>query len=112
MTALDARAAMAGVEREQLFEQGTAQPVHRGPDRQLHRRQTVGPTGGTQGTHGAGGQAGQLRGELRSEVRQEPPFSASASIAGSASASGDTGRASQIASLSATIRWLSATKRR
>ena len=101
--AVDPRAAMAGVEREQLFEERPAEALHRGPDRQLQGAQAGGSCRAAKGARGEGGQAGQLGGELRREVREEPPFWAPVVPGGWPSARGASGRAAQIASLTSTI---------
>ena len=103
LPALDVRAAMTGVEREQVFEERPTQPQHGGPDGELQGAQAVGSSHAAERARGGGGQTGQLGGELRPEALGEPPFSAPAPPPGPSPASGLTGRASQIASLSSTI---------
>ena len=108
-SAVDAGAAVPGVHRQQVLKQRGAQLGHGGPDGQLDRAQAVGSA--TEGVRGQGGQAGYLRGELLLEAGEEPPLSSPASTGGASSASADTGRASQIASFTSAIWWVSATKR-
>ncbi len=77
-----------------------AQLGHRGADRQLHRAQ------GRAGPQRGGSQRSEpvyLSGELRRDLRAEPPFSSPVGAAGGAVAAGLGGRASQISSLTATI---------
>lgn len=97
--ALDPRAAVARVGAQQLLQQPAADPGHRGPDGQLHPFQV---TGRAQGPRRQRRQAGYLGRELRLELPEEPPFSPGVP-AGPSPASGETGRAWQIASLTSTI---------
>lgn len=106
--AVDAGTAMSGIGREQLLEQRTAQLDHRRADRELHRGQALRPASPAERARCQLGELGYLGGELRLELRVEPPFSASGGGA-APSASGETGLASQIASLTCTIRSLTAT---
>ena len=106
--AVDPRPAVPGVGGQQLLQQRRAQLGHRGADRQLHRGQAR-----TRGAQRGGRERGQplyLGGELRRDLRVEPPFS-SPVAAGGAVAAGFGGRASQISSLTATICSLTSAKR-
>ena len=100
--AIHRRAAVPGIQGQQVFQQARAQPGHRGPDRQFHRRQAL------PGAQGPGRQRRQplyLGGRLRREPCPEPPFSPSGSCGpgGSPAAGAAAGRASQIASFTSTI---------
>ena len=99
---VDPLTAMSGVGREELVEQRGAQLGHRGPDRELHRSQALGPTVAERACRQLG-QPGYFGGELRLELGEEPLFSASGSLGWASAASGGTGLASQIASLTCTI---------
>ena len=91
------------VEREQVLEERPAEAQHGGSDGQLQGAQAFRSARGPERARGGGGEAGQLGRELRPEVLEEPPFLAPAPPRGPSAASGLTGRASQIASLSSTI---------
>ncbi len=97
------RATVATVQPQQVFQQPRAQPGHGGADRQLHRLQA---TTGPQRPRCQRGQplyfGGGIRRERRAELGEEPPFSLPGPAGGSPVA-GVTGRASQIASFTATI---------
>ena len=107
--AVDSRAAVAGVGGQQLLQQRTTQPRHRGADRQLHRLQALAER--AQRGNGQFGQAFYLGGELRFDLLAEPPFSASVPAEGATAVSASGGRASQMASLTSTIRSDSPAKR-
>jgi hypothetical protein len=97
---VDPRTVVSGVGGQQLLQQRRAQLGHRGADRQLHRLQV-----GSAPAQRVGSQRRQpvyLGGELRHDLLAEPLFS-SPVAAGGAVAAGFGGRASQIASLTATI---------
>jgi hypothetical protein len=98
--AVHPRAAVAGVGGQQLLQQASAQPGHRGADRQLGRFQAL-PAGGQRPRRHAG-QALYLGGGLRRERRTEPPLSPDGSPGGWLAAAA-TGLASQIASDTSTI---------
>jgi hypothetical protein len=87
--------AVAGVGRQQPAQQRSAQPHHRGADRQLHRGQAL--TGGAQRARRERGQPVYLGRELRFERLAEPPFSARVSAADETVLAGSGGRASEIA---------------
>ena len=93
LAAVDSRAAVPGVGGQQLAQQRGAQLGHRGADRQLHRLQArAGPQrGGSQRSEPV-----YLSGELRRDLRAEPPSSSPVGAAGGAVAAGLGGRASQI----------------
>ena len=111
-TAADAGATMATVGSQQPFEQAGAQSEHRGADRGLDRLEPTSPTT-VQAVCRQRGETAQLGGEVLLEPVEEPPFSVSAGPGSTwSSPGGSTGRASQIASLTATIWWLSCTNRR
>ena len=104
--AIDPLAAMPGIQAQQALQQRAAQPGHRGADRQLHRLQPLGTGSHRAGGQRAGGERRQplyLGGELRLDLRAEPPFSAPVPAGGPCPAAGSAGRASQIASLTSTI---------
>jgi len=96
------RAVIPGIQGQQVLQQVRAQPGHRGPDRQFHRRQAL-PAAQRPGRQRR--QPLYLGGRLRREPRPEPPFSPSRSCCpgGSPAAGAAAGRASQIASLTSTI---------
>ncbi len=104
-------APVAGVRLEQALQQTPAQRLHGRADGELDAPQALRPDGGVQTGRGERGQALYLRGELRAERREEPLFSAPVSVGGAPSASGDTGRASQMASFTPTISFTTALKR-
>ena len=113
--AIDPLAAMPGTQGQQALQQRAAQPGHSGADRQLHRLQPLGTGARRAGGQRAGGQRRQplyLGGELRLDLRAEPPFSAAVPAGGPCPAAGSAGRASQIASLTSTICSDSAVNRR
>ena len=111
-TAADAGATMAPVACQQPFEQAGAKLEHRGADRGLDRLEPTSPTT-IQAVCRQASETDQFGGELGGEPVQEPPFSASTGPGSTwSSPGGSTGRASQIASLTATIWWLSCTNRR
>jgi hypothetical protein len=99
--AVDVWPAAPGVGGQQPAQQRPPEPHHRGADRQLQRLQIL--AGGTQRTHGQRRQPVYLRRELRFERVAEPLFSSPVAAGGAVAASGFGGRASQIASLTATI---------
>ena len=97
--ALDPRAAVAGVCGQQLFQQPAANSGHPSTDGQLHPFQGAGPA---QRPCSQRRQARYLGRELLPERGEEPPFSP-AVPAGPSPATGEIGRAWQIASLTSTI---------
>ena len=108
LPAVDPRPAVPGVGGQQLLQQLGAQLDHRGADRQLHRRHA------RAGAQRVGRQRGQplyLGRERRGDLVAEPPFSSPVVAAGGAVAAGLGGRASQIASLTATICSVTSAKR-
>ena len=107
--AVDPRPAMSGVGGQQLPQQRGTKLGHRGADRQLHRAQSR--TRRAQRVDCERRQPLYLRGDLRRDLLVEPPFSSPVVAAGGAVAAGFGGRASQIASLTATICSLTAAKR-
>ena len=92
------RAAVAGVGGQQVFQQPGTEPGYRGADRQLHRLQ---PFASAQRPRCQGGQPLYLGGSVGGERLAEPPLSP-AGLAWGSPADGVTGRASQIASFTAT----------
>lgn len=108
LPAIDALAPVPGVGAQQLLQQRGAQPGHRSADRQLHCDQvgTEDPSAPTERN-----QPLYLGGELRRDLVAEPPFLCPVVPAGGAVAAGFGGRASQIASLTATICSLTCAKR-
>ncbi len=102
--AVNVGAAIAVVGGQDLLQQPPARRVQGFAHRHLHRPQHVlaGDRTG-QGHRGRPGEGGYLGGDLRLEVREEPPFSAPVSASGRSLTTGRTGRASQIASLTSTI---------
>lgn len=102
LPAVDPRAAVPGVERQQILEQRQpAELLHRGADRQLNRAQAVAL--GRQRARRQVAESPYLRRDLRLELDEEPPLSSSVSPGAVSSASADTGRAAQIAELTSTI---------
>ena len=99
-TAVDALPAMARVGGQQPAQQRAPEPHHRGAHGQLHGLQVL--AGRTQRAHSQRCQPVYLRRELRFDLLAEPPFS-SPVPAGGAVVALFGGRASQIASLTATI---------
>ena len=100
-TAVDPRATVSGVGGQQPAQQRSPEPGHRGADRQLDCLHA--PAGRAQRSHGQLGQPAHLRRELRLELLVEPPFSACVPAAGGETGSALGGRASQMASFTATI---------
>ena len=98
------RAAVAGIQPQQVFQQPRAQLDHRRPECQFHRLQALACA---QRPRRQGGQAPYLGRGLLRERLAEPPFSP-AGPAGGCPAAGVTGLASQIASFTSTICSLSA----
>ena len=94
------RAAVAGVGGQQLLQQTSTQPGHRGADGQFGRIQAL-PASPQRGRRSRG-QALYRGGGLRRERRAEPPLSPDGSSGGSWPAA-TTGLASQIASDTSTI---------
>src|SRR5439155_18923657 len=101
LPAVDPGSAVAGVGVQELLQQAGPQMQHRGADRQLRGFQAL--ARGAQGASGPLGQLVYLRRELRLQLVAEPPFSSSVP-AGGAAAAVSGGRASQMASLTSTIR--------
>jgi hypothetical protein len=89
---------------QKLPQQGPAHTQHRLAHHKFHRLQ---PVPASAGRHGKGRQPVYLGGELRLDLRVEPPFSPSGSADGVAGRGcgidAPGGRASQIASLTSTI---------
>lgn len=102
LPAVDPRAALPGVERQQTLEQRPTQPQHGGADGQLDRAQAV-ALGLRQRARRQLAESPYLGRELRLELDEEPLFSSSVSPGAASSASADTGRAAQIAALTSTI---------
>ena len=107
--AVDPRPTAAAVQAQQAFQQRGAEFGHRRPDRQFHRGQAL----GTVSAERAGRQFCQpsyLGGELRLERADEPPLSPTGLVGvWPSSANAEIGLASQIASLTSTICWLTVT---
>jgi hypothetical protein len=99
--AVDALSAVPGVGSHQLLQQRTPEGRHCGADRQLHRGQAL--AGRAELLGGQRCRPFYLGRELRRDLIVEPLFS-SPVPAGGAVAAGFGGRASQIASLTSTIR--------
>ena len=102
--AVDVGPAIAVVGGQDLLEQPGSRRVKCFAHRHLHGPQHVlAGTGIGQARSGSSGEGGYLGGDLRLEVRAEPPFSAPLTASGGSPAAGRTGRASQIASFTSTI---------
>ena len=99
--AVDPGPAMPGVGGQQPAQQRSAELSHRGTDRHLHRRQAL--AGRTQRPGRQLGQPVYLGRELRRDLIVEPPFSSPVAAGGAVATSMLGGRASQIASLTATM---------
>ena len=95
---VDPRTVVSGVGGQQLAQQRRAQLGHRGADRQLHRLQV-----GSALAQRAGSQPVYLGRELRPDLLAELLFSSPVAAGGAVVASVFGGRASQMASLTATI---------
>ena len=107
--AVDPRPAMSGVGGQQLPQQHGTKLGHRGADGQLHRAQSR--TRRAQRVDRERRQPFYLGRDLRRDLVVEPPFSSPVVAAGGAVAAGFGGRASQMASLTATISSLTSAKR-
>jgi len=101
---VDRGAAIPGIDAEEGFEQRSSQLGHRGPDGHLQAGHALGSGPSAHLLDSQAGQAGYFGSEALLERREEPPFSGSVPASSSWSPpSGETGRASQMASFTSTI---------
>ena len=102
--AVDVGAAIAVVGGQDLLQQPGSRRVQSFAHRHLHSPQHVAAGTGIGQRRSCGpGEGGYLGGDLRLEVREEPPFSAPLTASGTSFGAGRTGRASQIASFTSTM---------